>query len=240
MEYVIYYPQAKKYLRLDGKVKAIWEDDLRQAHRFSDSQKVNNFMRSNFKSAVAGLVNREDVEIMSFEVAAQRSDMPTLEPQHNEATLTEAEATQYLDALPEMMAQMYQTGNIMRALMGYYAEQISVADKAQEDLLHKVEFSHANVVDGYRIYKDLQTVRQRRRQCKDICDMLGTVHKSGTISSLINLQNAMKRYQEHIENRTYTPRVLLDLFTTISSANISAVLGGVQTIESEDVINEFA
>lgn len=145
-----------------------------------------------------------------------------------------------MDSLPDLVGQMYETGRIMRVLLTYYSDQVRVADKAQEDMLHKIEFTDVNVVDGFRLYKALQEIRRRRRQCKDICDMLGTVHRSGTVSSLMNLQNEMKKYHENLETREYTPRVLDDLFNTVASVNLSKVLSGVQTTESEDGLSESA
>ena len=70
--------------------------------------------------------------------------------------------------------------------------------------------------------------------------MLGTIHRSGTVSSLMNLQNEMTKYPEHLETRTYTPRILEELFNTITSANLDKVLSGVQNIESEENLDESA
>lgn len=214
----------------------LWTD-LDKAHRFGDRQKVENYMQQNFSGAVKGQTKKSDVEILPcdehhipFEADGGTSPVQ----------ITEEQANTYLDSLPDMIGQMYETGKIMRVLLAYYADQVRVADKAQEDMLHKIEFTDVNVVDGFKLYKALQEIRRRRRQCKDICDMLGTVHRSGTVSSLMNLQNEMKKYHDNLETWEYTPRVLDDLFNTVASVNLSKVLNGVQTTESEDGLSESA
>ena len=236
MEYVIRHLRTGQYLSIAKNCAVLWTD-LSKAHRFSDQQKVKNYMRQNFSGAVKGQTEKADVEVLPcdehhipFEVDANASPVQ----------ITEEQANVYLDSLPDMVGQMYETGRIMRVLLAYYSDQVRVADKAQEDMLHKIEFTNVNVVDGFKLYKTLQEIRQRRRQCKDICDMLGTVHKSGIVSSLMNLQRQMDKHQKHLETRVYTPRVLDELFTTIASTNLDKVLCGVQNIESEESFDEFA
>lgn len=236
MEYVIRHCESGKYLSLVKlRNEAVWVD-LNKAHRFSDRQKVDNFMRMNFNNAVKGQIRKSEVEILPCDTA----HMPFDSSGTLRAEITEEQANVYLDTLPDMIGQMYETGRIMRVLLSYYSDQVRVADKAQEDMLHKIEFTNANVVDGFKLYKALQEIRQRRRQCKDVCDMLGTIHRSGTVSSLMNLQNEMTKYHEHLETRTYTPRILEELFNTVASANLNKVLSGVQNTESEESLDESA
>lgn len=239
MQYVIRNILTGKYLSLVKlKNEAVWVD-LNKAHRFSDRVKVDNFMRMNFNNAVKGQFGKAEMEILpcdeqsiSFESGESNANIS--------AEITEEQANKYLDSLPDLIGQMYETGRIVRVLLAYYADQVRMADKAQEDMLHKIEFSNVNVVDGFKLYKALQEIRQRRRQCKDVCDMLGTIHKSGTVSSLMNLQGQMTKYQEHLETRTYSPRILSDLFTTITSASLEGVLGRVQNREGEEKLDESA
>lgn len=237
MEYVVRHCETGKYLSLIKlRNEAVWVD-VAKAHRFSDKQKVDNFMRMNFSGAVKGQIKKSEVEVLPCDT------------QHNpfegdvavsRAEITEKQANAYLNSLPDMIGQMYETGHIMRVLLSYYSDQVRVADKAQEDMLHKIEFSNVNVVDGFKLYKALQEIRQRRRQCKDICDMLGIIHRSGVASGLMNLQDEMNKHQEHLETRTYTPRILEELFNTVASANLDKVLGGVQNTEGEESLYESA
>lgn len=239
MQYVIRNILTGKYLSLVKlKNEAVWVD-LDKAHRFSDRAKVDNFMRMNFNNAVRGQFGKAEMEILPCD--EQSIPFESGEGGANiSAEITEEQANKYLDSLPDLIGQMYETGRIMRVLLAYYADQVRVADKAQEDMLHKIEFSNVNVVDGFKLYKSLQEIRQRRRQCKDICDMLGIIHKSGTVSSLMNLQGQITKYHDHLETRTYSPRILEDLFTTVTSANLEKVLSGVQNDESEERLDESA
>lgn len=233
MQYVIRNMLTGKYLSLIAKKnEAVWVDE-NKAHRFSDRTKVDNFMRTNFNNAVKGQYGKAEMEILpcdgqSIPVGVGSGSTGV------SAEITEDQANKYLDSLPDLVGQMYETGRIMRLLLAYYADQVRVADKAQEDMLHKIEFSNVNVVDGFKLYKSLQ------EKCKDICDMLGIIHKSGTVSSLMNLQGQMTKYHDHLETRTYSPRILEDLFTTVTSANLEKVLSGVQSDESEERLDESA
>lgn len=236
MEYVIRHCESGQYLSLVKlRNEAVWVD-LSKAHRFSDRQKVDNFMRMNFNNAVKSQIRKSEVEVLPCDPG----HMPFDAADAIKAEITEEQANTYLNTLPDLIGQMYETGRIMRVLLSYYSDQVRVADKAQEDMLHKIEFSNVNVVDGFKLYKALQEIRQRRRQCKDICDMLGTIHRSGTVSSLMNLQDEMTKHQEHMETRTYTPRILEELFNTVASANLNKVLSGVQNTGSEESLDESA
>lgn len=56
-----------------------------------------------------------------------------------------------------------------------YAEDASVADKKQEDILHYLEFNNLNTVAAYRLVKELQEVREERRKAKDNIDLLNRI-----------------------------------------------------------------
>ena len=56
-----------------------------------------------------------------------------------------------------------------------YAEDVSVADKKQEDILHYLEFNNLNTVAAYRLVKELQEVREERRKAKDNIDLLNRI-----------------------------------------------------------------
>lgn len=151
MQYVIRNILTGKYLSLVKlKNEAVWVD-LDKAHRFSDRAKVDNFMRMNFNNAVKGQFGKAEMEILPcdeqsipFESGGSSANIS--------AEITEEQANKYLDSLPDLIGQMYETGRIMRVLLAYYADQVRVADKAQEDMLHKIEFSNVNVVDGFKLY----------------------------------------------------------------------------------------
>lgn len=77
MEYVIRHCESGKYLSLVKlRNEAVWVD-LDKAHRFSDRQKVDNFMRMNFNNAVKGQIRKSEVEILpSLQGIAGNSSAP--------------------------------------------------------------------------------------------------------------------------------------------------------------------
>lgn len=196
MEYVIRHCESGKYLSLVKlRNEAVWVD-LDKAHRFSDRQKVDNFMRMNFNNAVKGQIRESEVEILPCDTA----HMPFDNSGTLRAEITEEQASVYLDTLPDMIGQMYETGRIMRVLLSYYSDQVRVADKAQEDMLHKIEFTNANVVDGFKLYKALQEIRQRRL-CPGVC---GAVHEEEicmTKKQIAALSNIIANENARLEER---------------------------------------
>lgn len=162
-----------------------------------------------------------------------------------EATITEEQASNYLETLPGLVNNLYETGRVMRVLLCYYSNQVRSADLALEDLLHKIEFTNVGVVDGYKLYKAVQSMRLRRRQYKDICTMLNLINQSGVISSLNNLKDSFARFENGLENRKYTPRILDELFQTVSSANLDKTMDEtvgklLELSESEGILDEPA
>lgn len=88
----------------------LWTD-LDKAHRFGDRQKVENYMQQNFSGAVKGQTKKSDVEILPcdehhipFEADGGTSPVQ----------ITEEQANTYLDSLPDMIGQMYETGKLFK------------------------------------------------------------------------------------------------------------------------------
>lgn len=238
MKYCVRRIDTGEFLHL-SKGFASW-GQLKNAHKFNSEEVVNNFMANNFCSAVRNQMSKDQVEILPCTVGAGIE--PTVSP---EATITEEQASKYLDQLPELMGNLYETGRVIRVLLCYYSNQVRSADLALEDLLHKIEFTNVGVVDGYKLYKAVQSMRLRRRQYKDICAMLNLVNQSGVVSSLINLKNNFDKFENGMESRKYTPRILDELFQTVSTANIDKTMdeavGKIFEIkESEGILDEPA
>lgn len=88
--------------------------------------------------------------------------------------------------------------------------ELSVLDKAQEDLLSKIENDKFNVVDGYRLIKQVKEIRIKRRTVKNnlfVYETLGAVEipKEEIINDVVikakNIEGDVK----------YKPRVLKDI-----------------------------
>jgi hypothetical protein len=56
--------------------------------------------------------------------------------------------------------------------------------------------------------KQLKEVREKRREIKDKFTLITTLEKAGAI----NVANLIDKYNSNLETRTYSPRVLKELF----------------------------
>ena len=85
---------------------------------------------------------------------------------------------------------------------------LSEKDKGIVDLLHAIEFKKANVVEGYKLFKELQTVLAMRRVYKDRLARLKMMESCLDKESAERLLGEI----ESLDKRVYNPRVLFDLF----------------------------
>ena len=74
------------------------------------------------------------------------------------------------------------------ALPKFYGGVVRDLDMETVDILHKIEFTNENVVNGFRRYKQLQDVRQRRRKAKDALEISSLLLSSGLLASLKTLK----------------------------------------------------
>jgi len=87
--------------------------------------------------------------------------------------------------------------NITKQLLSY--------DIALMDISHKIEFEAFNACEGYKLAKRIKELRTQRRELKD---MLEFIKKTG--ESFTNLSTNISSYNNSIENRSYSPRMLDD------------------------------
>jgi L-ribulose-5-phosphate 3-epimerase UlaE len=95
-------------------------------------------------------------------------------------------------------------------------DQIGNADKETQDLLHEIELSHFNAFEGFKLSKEIQNVRQWRRQLKNLQEVLEPFNDFCNANknlrvNLFKVMNQMVKRQENQEHKTYTPRVRTDL-----------------------------
>ena len=101
-----------------------------------------------------------------------------------------------------------------------YSKLVNKADKATQDILHKMELDTLSTNEKIKYSTKLQNIRRDRRYFKDKVEALqelmekfegfgqsfnGCVNKMGNIAG-----NSRKGYQNRT-NRKYTPRVITDL-----------------------------
>jgi len=109
-----------------------------------------------------------------------------------------------------------ETLNIVEQDWSTWITGIQLCESETQDLLHEIELTKFDVQRGYRLCKQLQEIRQRRRQLKDTVELLRNIkdfldcNKQLKIS-LFKTLTSMERAEENQECRKYTPRVRTDI-----------------------------
>lgn len=93
---------------------------------------------------------------------------------------------------------------------------IGELDLLQEDLLHEIEWSCCNVVDGFKLYKELQEVRRERRDRKNENDSLKPLYdllepKKKMLEQLNQCIGECRKNDEAISRRSYIPRIKTEI-----------------------------
>lgn len=88
--------------------------------------------------------------------------------------------------------------------------------KEELDLLHLIELTNMNASEGFKAYKELQKVLQRRRKLKDENELLTplaeTIRKfKGNLAELDKIIGDIRRIEASQGNRMYKCRVRTDL-----------------------------
>lgn len=101
-------------------------------------------------------------------------------------------------------------------------KEIGLCDHETSDLLHHIEMSNLNACEGYKVYKDMQITRKKRRELKDELDILEKLdERMNKHSKLITSTGAMTRdiikQKSHLTNRRYHLRVRKDLQSSFES-----------------------
>jgi hypothetical protein len=95
-------------------------------------------------------------------------------------------------------------------------EDIGKCDQEISDLLHEIELTDFDHVEGFQLSEEIQKVRRRRRDLKNYQEIMRHIkeyldrNKSLKIS-LFKVFSSMERTFDYQMNRTYTPRVRTDL-----------------------------
>lgn len=107
----------------------------------------------------------------------------------------------------EMLALASEIDEIHAAL----TDDITVADRQTQDILHEIEFGNFNAVEGYHLAKKIQQVRQSRREAKNQREAIAYFKKfaddhKNTPVLLAKILQQMKQVKQNQETRVYTPR----------------------------------
>lgn len=87
-------------------------------------------------------------------------------------------------------------------------EQLSKLDKIINDITHFIEFNELNASQGYKMYKILHDFLNQRREVKDLLTKIQTINSNFEDNENYDISTEFKSNN----NRSYTPRVLDELF----------------------------
>lgn len=206
MPYVIFYPATSKYVKHGG----TWAVNLKNASKFQSLEKVQNYMTNNFPFVFKG-VPVDAVEILDTNNLTQGM-MQDFAPPPTQDFFTVETAAEEMKNLKEFFDVMLEAASKFVALPSFYGNLVKTLDMETQDILHKIEFTNENVVNGFKRYKQLQDVRQRRREAKDALEMSSLLLSTGLLTSLKSMQVEIVKLERYMDKRDYTPRVLTELF----------------------------
>ncbi|MDP5277162.1 hypothetical protein [Chengkuizengella axinellae] len=109
---------------------------------------------------------------------------------------------------------------VKQALEHYRKEQ-AYCESEYNDIAHALELTNFNASEGYKLAKQMQESRLRRRQAKNMIEQLETLMK--TFKKHKSLCNELKDAHAQIQltigsqkKRSYRPRVREDLFERVA------------------------
>lgn len=91
-------------------------------------------------------------------------------------------------------------------------QQLAHAEAQIFDIEHAAELEKLNVYQGFKVYKALHDARIMRRKCKDTLDIIERLNEVIT-DGLVG--RTVSSHISTLENRTYTPRAIPELFEEI-------------------------
>lgn len=202
-KYCIQVILDRTYLKLDKRCGVSFVSDCEKSTMFDTRSKAENYIANNMPG-MTGLTSG-DVVILEYFNGEQKSvvECPDLDVDT---------AAACLERLMQAISDMGDMVILLRQVNKYYALEQQRIDLAQEDLLHKIEFTKAGAVEGYKLYKRLHELRIHRREIKDVMDRLKLIADSNLLGRMEKLTQSIAGLDHQCEARVYRPRVLTDLF----------------------------
>lgn len=195
--FIIHREKDNTYLMLKGAEFKGWTENVDSAHKFTTESRAKNLLNSTFKKRFAEIM--DELSVIPYG-ATTSAPVEPIE--------SDEEAAEKLNDVKEIFNALSATMNDIPTLKDYYVKQLSYYDLAQEDILHKIEFGNVTGIMAVRLCKQLKEIRQKRREIKDNIAFLQTIITNGAKNLSVNVD----KYYQNLETRTYTPRVLTELF----------------------------
>ena len=118
-------------------------------------------------------------------------------------------------------------------------DEIGKLDLEISDLLHEIELTDFNEVEGFQIAKEIQKIRKRRRYLKNYQEIIKYlkefIDKNPSIKiPLFKVHTSIKKTFQYQTNRVYIPRVRNDLKLSLDNQQNSK-----DTLIIEDYFNIY-
>ena len=203
MAFVIVNSINNNYVRTTPK-KNSWTPLLKNATKFMTSDKAHNFLTHNFRSTFPD-VAESDAKVIDV------SDIAGDFCQEN-ICFTDATARETFLDMMSFFEEAAEKTKRYAALSRYYGGVVKRCDLETLDMLHAIEFTNENVVNGFKRYKQMQIIRQRRREAKDSLEYTSLLLSTGLLECMQDLTQCVSELKNFEETREYKPRTAIGLF----------------------------
>ena len=212
MAYVIRFNSTPvKYLKSVSKFPA-WTYKPEEAAKFTSQKTVKNYINSTVSSKLVPDVLKNLEPVLLSEV---------LEPEVSKIIpLTLEEADEKSLRIQELVRELCELGEYVPSILNLYQRARQECDQAEQDLLHKMEFDKVNVVQGYKLYKQMHDLRILRRKIKDYFEFVQEIQRSELLKQLSEVNSYLINYETKLNTRYYTPKILTELFKDNSNVRI--------------------
>ena len=177
------------YIVRDSNNKYSLSNDIRKANTWEHIKKAENFLISFPKN-----------------VKRNAADFYVKVVEQDEDVIDKIELNFEIE---NFVDEIFEKTKLLKQRLSYLKSELSRLDKERVDIEHAAEFYNLSASQGYNLYKRLHNNAIERRKVKD------EIYKITTIfGSQINSTGAenIKKSFKGLEGRSYTPRVLSELF----------------------------
>lgn len=184
-----YITDGKYYIYKDLQNKFSLTTDHKKALKWEKQEKAVNFLNAFPKG-----------------IKRQAEDFHPELIDSDESPITKIELNFEIDSFIE---EMMEKTNNLKNRHAYLITELSRLDKERVDIEHAAEFYELNAAQGYKLYKRLHDNAVERRKVKDEIYKISMI-----LSNQMNITGIsnVKKCIESLEKRSYSPRVLDELF----------------------------
>ena len=198
MDYVIQI--EKNYIGFDAYRRYIKVSNINKAIR-GEMHKLTNIVGNCISPSM-----RKDCKVVPFKTAYHEENVEkyTIEtPKHE----VEVNASSMFDNIFEQVKKLDLTS--FNKEHSELSKKMSKVDQEVSDIQHYIELNSLNAAEGYKAYKMLQDKLLERRVIKDDLAKFQML-ASAKVSDIFD--GTLEKNIEDFYNRSYTPRVLTELF----------------------------